>query len=296
MGLQPEVDYLKGVAENDLAVLQLIYRESLPEVIKFVRKNSGTADDAKDVFQEAILIIFRKLSNEELELTTRFHLYLFSICKRIWLKKLRNNRNREVPFAAEKEYGFEEHLEEQFLKSRGRVPFPHISQCCFQRLADLNGNPLLFVLNQRQAFLIKRIHLAQRSGKAGIRLSQPVIEFAQECLVFRRLRTRERLFFEHISGLLVIVQAIQVFFGRKKQVPDPAIIAAGDRVVFSIPADGEVHAQIGILHGLFKPLEFLESQAEMVVSLGILVLILCFGARSGGRDTGEFGLGHPEEM
>ena len=144
MGSQPEVDYVKGIAENDLAVLQLIYRESLPEVIKFVKRNSGTVDDAKDVFQEAILIIFRKVSNKELELTTRFHLYLFSICKRIWLKKLKINRNREVPFAAEKEFGFEEHLEEQFLKSRKwalfHKKFQQLSEECRQALKMLfNG-------------------------------------------------------------------------------------------------------------------------------------------------------------
>ena len=49
--------YLQGIAENDYAVLQEIYRESLPEVVKYVKQNSGTLDDAKDVFQECILEI-----------------------------------------------------------------------------------------------------------------------------------------------------------------------------------------------------------------------------------------------
>lgn len=118
MQRKAKVDYLKGIAENDFATLQNIYQKSLPEVVKYVKKNSGTAEDAKDVFQEAILIIFQKVSKGELVLTTRFHVYLFSICKRLWLKKLKKNWRKEVPFSEGTAFIFEENFEELFLKSQ----------------------------------------------------------------------------------------------------------------------------------------------------------------------------------
>ncbi len=111
-------DLIRGIVENDLTILKKIYRESLPEVIKYVERNSGTKDDGKDVFQEGILVIFRKASAGDLELTTSFHNFLFAICKRIWLKKLRKKSGKEVPFDEILEYSDEEDLDEALLKSQ----------------------------------------------------------------------------------------------------------------------------------------------------------------------------------
>lgn len=111
-------DYLRGIAENDFSILQKIYDESLPEVAKYVKRNSGTLDDAKDVFQEGILVIYKKVINDNLELTTSFHIFLFSICKRIWLKKLKKKWNKEVTLDAVGEFSFEENYEEGFIESR----------------------------------------------------------------------------------------------------------------------------------------------------------------------------------
>lgn len=118
MNVTLNTEYVRGIVDNDLTILKRIYRESLPEVIKYVKRNSGTEDDAKDVFQEGILVIFRKASEDSLELTTSFHNFLFTICKRVWLKKLRKRTGKEVPFDEVLEYSYEEDLEEAFLKSQ----------------------------------------------------------------------------------------------------------------------------------------------------------------------------------
>lgn len=118
MSIATDIDYLGGIAQNDFAVLQQIYQESLPEVIKYIKRNSGTIDDAKDVFQEGILVIFKKVQQEKLVLTTSFHVYLFNVCKRIWLKKLSSKKNKFVSLDAEKEIPFEEDFEENFLRTQ----------------------------------------------------------------------------------------------------------------------------------------------------------------------------------
>lgn len=111
-------ELVRGIVENDLTVLKKIYKESLPEVIKYVKRNSGNEEDGKDVFQEGILVIFRKASEGNLELTTSFHNFLFTVCKRIWLKKLRKRSGQEVSFDEVLEYSDEEDLEAAFLKSQ----------------------------------------------------------------------------------------------------------------------------------------------------------------------------------
>ena len=87
MGTITNKEYLSGIANNDFSLLQKVYEQSLPEVIRYVKKNSGTLDDAKDVFQEGIMVIFKKVKEDRLVLTTSFHAFLFMVCKRIWLKK-----------------------------------------------------------------------------------------------------------------------------------------------------------------------------------------------------------------
>lgn len=110
--------YLKGIAENDYSVLQQIYQESLPEVVKYVKRNSGTVDDAKDVFQEGILAIYNKVKTNNLELTTSFHSFLFMVCKRLWLKKIRKNSKMEVTSDDFSEYGIEDDYEAQLIKTQ----------------------------------------------------------------------------------------------------------------------------------------------------------------------------------
>lgn len=111
-------EYLEGIANNDFAILQQIYKDSLPEVIRYIKRNSGTIDDAKDVFQEGILAIFKKVRGDRLVLTTPFHAFLFMVCKRLWLKKLKRKDNKEVPFEGNWEFSFEENFEEAMLKSQ----------------------------------------------------------------------------------------------------------------------------------------------------------------------------------
>lgn len=113
-----KVDYLKGIAENDFSVLEKIYEESLPEVIKYVKRNSGTLNDAKDVFQEGILVIYKKVKQNSLVLTTSFHVFLFSVCKKIWLKKLKRKSHKEVTLDEFMNISFEENFDEKFIISR----------------------------------------------------------------------------------------------------------------------------------------------------------------------------------
>jgi RNA polymerase sigma factor (sigma-70 family) len=80
---------LKGILRHDNVVLSFIYKQYFYKVNSFVRKNQGDEDDVNDVFQEAIIIIYRKLKENELLFENRsFEVYLFSVCRFLWLKQL----------------------------------------------------------------------------------------------------------------------------------------------------------------------------------------------------------------
>ena len=74
-----------------------------------VEKYKGDKDDAKDVFQEAVIIIFRKIKNESFQLTSTFKTYLYSVSWYIWMKEL---RDRDNEFERSEEYKYlEDHTD-----------------------------------------------------------------------------------------------------------------------------------------------------------------------------------------
>lgn len=82
------IDLLNGIRRNDTIVLQYIYKNFYSNINFFIKKNSGDDDDANDIFQEAIIIIYRKLKADELILDCSFETYLYSVCRFLWLKHL----------------------------------------------------------------------------------------------------------------------------------------------------------------------------------------------------------------
>ncbi|MFZ5430737.1 MAG: RNA polymerase sigma factor [Bacteroidota bacterium] len=84
---------LKGILRHDNVVLSYIYKQYFYKVNAFVRKNQGGEDDVSDIFQEAIIVIYRKLKENDLLFENRsFEVYLFSVCRFLWLKQLEKRR------------------------------------------------------------------------------------------------------------------------------------------------------------------------------------------------------------
>ena len=77
-----------GIKERDSSVLNFIYEKYFYQIKAFIKKNSGTDEDAQDVYQDAILVIYQKLTRENLKIDSSFNTYLYSVCRFIWLKKL----------------------------------------------------------------------------------------------------------------------------------------------------------------------------------------------------------------
>lgn len=88
---------MEALVSNDRIAIEQIYRENFPSIQAFILKNNGFADDAKDIFQEAMIILYQKAKLESFVLTCQIKTYLYSVCRRLWLKKLqRENRYNHV--------------------------------------------------------------------------------------------------------------------------------------------------------------------------------------------------------
>lgn len=87
---------LKGLAANDTNAIETIYRENFTAIKAFIIKNNGYSDDARDIFQEAMIVLFEKSKSGSFVLSCQLQTYLYSICRRLWLKKLQK-QNRFNP-------------------------------------------------------------------------------------------------------------------------------------------------------------------------------------------------------
>ena len=90
MSLYSVEEIIAGIRSRDNSVLQFVYKEYYPTVHHFIITNNGNADDAKDIFQECIIVIYRKLKDEDhFFLNSSFKTFIYSIARHLWLKHLR---------------------------------------------------------------------------------------------------------------------------------------------------------------------------------------------------------------
>ncbi|MEO6930463.1 MAG: sigma-70 family RNA polymerase sigma factor [Chitinophagaceae bacterium] len=83
-----EKDLLKRLGTNDKAAAETIYKSNFGMVQSFIIGNNGSSDDAKDVFQEAMIVLYENAKSPSFELSCLIKTYVYSVARRLWLKKL----------------------------------------------------------------------------------------------------------------------------------------------------------------------------------------------------------------
>lgn len=83
-----EQKLLEGLAKNDRKAIETIYRQYFNMVQSLILTNSGYPDDARDIFQEAMIVLYEKARSGSFELNSQLKTYLYSVCRRLWLKRL----------------------------------------------------------------------------------------------------------------------------------------------------------------------------------------------------------------
>lgn len=79
---------LEGLATGERDAVAEIYRLYRPMLVKWVLSRGGKEEDADDVFQDVLMVLYDKAKSPEFCLTCKLSTYLFAISKRLWYKKL----------------------------------------------------------------------------------------------------------------------------------------------------------------------------------------------------------------
>jgi RNA polymerase sigma factor (sigma-70 family) len=87
-----EDEIIAGLINQENAICTYFYNAVLPGVIKHIKRNNGTKEDAKDIFHDAFLITIDRLQSGKLVLTSTLSAFIFAICSHLWLKRLNKNK------------------------------------------------------------------------------------------------------------------------------------------------------------------------------------------------------------
>lgn len=116
-----EKELLKGLAQNDKTAIETIYKQNYNMVQSLIINNNGLADDAKDIFQEALIVLYEKVTTGNFELNCQIKTYLYSVSRRLWLKRLQQtNRysadlvNTDQIVAVEEDLGEHQKKDDEF--------------------------------------------------------------------------------------------------------------------------------------------------------------------------------------
>jgi RNA polymerase sigma factor (sigma-70 family) len=78
--------------------LHYLYKKYYRMMVKMIITNNGSEDEAKDVYQDALVVVWQKLQNPDFELSSKISTYIYSICKNLWRKELdRKSRMSDEP-------------------------------------------------------------------------------------------------------------------------------------------------------------------------------------------------------
>jgi len=75
---------LSSLKRRENHVVSYIARKYLPMIKYMLREQKGDEDDAEDLFQEALIIIIKKIDSDEFKLTAKFSTYLYAVCKNLF--------------------------------------------------------------------------------------------------------------------------------------------------------------------------------------------------------------------
>lgn len=109
-------DYIEGLLNKNSKTIELIYQTFASKIQRYVIGKGGSIEDAKDVFQDALMLIYKKSQSPDFKLTSQFYTYLFGICRHLYDRKRKKKSNNNVTIIDDNRFIDEYDIENAILK------------------------------------------------------------------------------------------------------------------------------------------------------------------------------------
>ena len=88
--------YIQGLITGDERILKEIYSKYSLAITEFVQRYNGTREDARDVMQEGLIIVYKKVQQPDFTLKSSFFTFFYAVCRNVWLKILSRKKLKTV--------------------------------------------------------------------------------------------------------------------------------------------------------------------------------------------------------
>jgi len=96
--------YIEALLNNDAILLKELYQKHFGKIRQMALKNNGTEQEAADLFQDALLSIYKKARTSGFTLTCPLDAFLNVICRNKWMSELNKRKQRKVTITDPQRY------------------------------------------------------------------------------------------------------------------------------------------------------------------------------------------------
>lgn len=156
-------EILIGIRKGDNQVLRFVYDSYYESVRKMVKQRTGSDDLAQDIFQEALVVIYKKSQNDEFSIEqSSFFTYFYAICK-IGIKNYFKNSEKDIIYQSvdyNDDYDINAELEDEELMFQEGIK----EQLFHKYIKQISKNCLkllrLVIKGYRSAEIAKKLNLS----------------------------------------------------------------------------------------------------------------------------------------
>jgi RNA polymerase sigma factor (sigma-70 family) len=95
---------IEGIIRGDSEILKFLYQENFRKIRFLITTNNGSEVDAEDIFQETLVVLFRKLRETNYQITSSLNTFIYAVARTMWLKELNSRKIKAEIFDTEDSY------------------------------------------------------------------------------------------------------------------------------------------------------------------------------------------------
>lgn len=126
-------EILEQLRKGNETILDLLYKKNYRMMVKMIVKNNGSEEEAKDIYQESLIVLWQKARDPSFILSSKISTYLYSICLNLWRKELERKKRHS--------YEMKEGSETMDMDRDERIK---IINKCIQQLGNTCRNILIY--------------------------------------------------------------------------------------------------------------------------------------------------------
>jgi RNA polymerase sigma factor (sigma-70 family) len=89
---------IEGIKNQNDKVIAELYDQFFPSVRHYIYRNNGNTEDARDIFNDAVIVVFEKARDNTLKLNCSLKTYIYAICRNLWFKKLKADKGEMINY------------------------------------------------------------------------------------------------------------------------------------------------------------------------------------------------------